>query len=160
MPISSCDNCGAPLKAVPGRHYLQCPYCLSFHFPTQEQDGVLPGTEFSGHACPVCAHLLVRASIEGIEAHWCENCHGILLSRRNFTQVVEVRRAMHRKGYDVDEVVEVLDITPRRLRCPNCHNFMETHPYFGPGHVVIDTCGDCHLIWLDPGELTRIDSSR
>jgi len=160
MRISSCDNCGAPLNAVPGRNYLQCPYCLSFHFPTEQKDGVVPGNEFSGHACPVCARPLVRSSVEGVDAHWCENCHGLLLERRNFTRIVEIRRAMHRKGYDVDEVAEELDIIPRHLRCPGCHGTMETHPYFGPGRVVIDACGNCHLIWLDPGELTIIESSR
>jgi hypothetical protein len=33
---------------------------------------------------------------------------------------------------------------------------METHPYFGPGNVVIDSCAGCELIWLDFGELKQI----
>ena len=34
---------------------------------------------------------------------------------------------------------------------------METHPYYGPGNVIIDSCGDCDLIWLDAGELKQIE---
>jgi Zn-finger nucleic acid-binding protein len=33
---------------------------------------------------------------------------------------------------------------------------MDTHSYAGPGNVIVDSCGDCFLIWLDRGELTRI----
>ena len=30
---------------------------------------------------------------------------------------------------------------------------MQTHPYYGPGNIVIDTCEHCNTIWLDYGEL-------
>jgi Zn-finger nucleic acid-binding protein len=33
---------------------------------------------------------------------------------------------------------------------------MSTHPYYGPGSVVIDTCQTCHVVWLDFGELRQI----
>lgn len=33
---------------------------------------------------------------------------------------------------------------------------MATHPYYGPGNVVIDTCEDCNIVWLDFGELSQI----
>jgi Zn-finger nucleic acid-binding protein len=36
---------------------------------------------------------------------------------------------------------------------------MDTHPYYGPGNVVIDNCGRCGLVWLDFGELDRIISA-
>jgi hypothetical protein len=33
---------------------------------------------------------------------------------------------------------------------------MATHPYYGPGNVVIDSCESCDLLWLDFGELKQI----
>ena len=33
---------------------------------------------------------------------------------------------------------------------------METHPYYGPGNVIIDSCTGCDLVWLDFGELAQI----
>jgi Zn-finger nucleic acid-binding protein len=33
---------------------------------------------------------------------------------------------------------------------------MDAHFYAGPGNVVIDSCEDCCLIWLDRGKLMRI----
>jgi Zn-finger nucleic acid-binding protein len=37
-----------------------------------------------------------------------------------------------------------------------CAADMSTHPYYGPGNVVIDTCDACHVVWLDFGELRQI----
>ncbi len=155
----SCKHCGAPLKPVPGKNYWTCEYCLAFWFPHARKDGIVPGNRFSGHDCPVCRHVLTLSTIEGHEAFWCEKCHGILMKRGTFTRVVEVRRSLNRAGY-CDYKPTPLDTTSRRLICPGCHQPMETHPYYGPGQVVIDSCGDCHLIWLDPGELTQIETSR
>lgn len=157
--LTACEHCGAPLTPVAGKNYLMCEYCLSFHFPQERKDGVVPGNRFSGHACPLCDAPLVASTIEEQPAFFCEKCHGILLERRAFTRVVELRRSQKRDGW-LDYVAKPMDLTPRDLRCPGCHENMETHPYFGPGRVVIDSCGSCHLIWLDPGELTRIESAR
>ena len=33
---------------------------------------------------------------------------------------------------------------------------MSTHVYGGPGNIVIDTCVNCQLIWLDYLELRRV----
>jgi hypothetical protein len=44
----------------------------------------------------------------------------------------------------------------RVVQCPRCNRRMDTHFYAGPGNVIVDTCDDCSLLWLDRGELTRI----
>ena len=44
----------------------------------------------------------------------------------------------------------------RSLTCPSCLRDMSTHPYYGPGNVVIDTCDACNVVWLDFGELQQI----
>lgn len=36
---------------------------------------------------------------------------------------------------------------------------MDVHPYYGPGNIVIDTCVECGLVWLDHGELTRVEQA-
>ena len=51
-------------------------------------------------------------------------------------------------------------IDPNQLdetqNCPACFQKMEAHPYYGPGSVVIDSCIDCKLAWLDHGELVAL----
>ena len=44
----------------------------------------------------------------------------------------------------------------RRINCPQCGKVMDTHPYGGPGNVIIDDCERCAVNWLDYGELQRI----
>ena len=34
---------------------------------------------------------------------------------------------------------------------------MLTDWYYGGGRIVIDTCPDCRLVWLDAGELQPLD---
>ena len=36
---------------------------------------------------------------------------------------------------------------------------METHPYYGPGNIVVDTCSECGYLWLDHGEMTRVENA-
>jgi Zn-finger nucleic acid-binding protein len=36
---------------------------------------------------------------------------------------------------------------------------METHPYAGPGAVVIDFCRHCEVVWIDRGELLQIQQA-
>ncbi|MGD0548268.1 MAG: hypothetical protein ABR991_10645, partial [Terracidiphilus sp.] len=36
---------------------------------------------------------------------------------------------------------------------------MDAHFYGGPGNVVIDSCEECCVIWLDRGEARRIARS-
>ena len=44
----------------------------------------------------------------------------------------------------------------RQIACPMCHQTMDTHPYCGPGNVILDSCEPCEVLWLDHGELRRI----
>jgi Zn-finger nucleic acid-binding protein len=44
----------------------------------------------------------------------------------------------------------------RQIYCPSCRRKMDTHPYGGPGNVVIDNCPRCKVNWLDHDELHRI----
>jgi Zn-finger nucleic acid-binding protein len=86
---------------------------------------------------------------------FCKNCRGVLMPRRSFAAVVEHRRAWAtnppRPPVQLDR--KELD---RALMCPVCHLRMVTHPYYGPGNVVMDSCETCQLVWLDFGELKQI----
>jgi Zn-finger nucleic acid-binding protein len=44
----------------------------------------------------------------------------------------------------------------RKIRCPHCKGVMNTHPYGGPGNIVVDNCESCRLVWLDTGELKSV----
>lgn len=154
----NCENCGAPLKLVPGRDYFFCEHCGSFHFPDANRDGVRLLGEDTGLACPVCREELVSGSVGEVRVRTCPKCRGILVPQYNLYTIVRYLRA----GYpEKDRPPKPLNRSEldRRIICPSCQQPMDTHPYYGPGNVVIDNCARCALVWLDFGELDRILSA-
>jgi Zn-finger nucleic acid-binding protein/DNA-directed RNA polymerase subunit RPC12/RpoP len=154
----NCANCGARLVISPRGDYLQCEFCGGASIPKETRDGVRPLGQVTDKDCPVCKRPLTTAVIERVPTAHCGTCEGILVERRHFVDLVQIRRAL----YDGPRIPgRALDPEEgrRQVRCPACEEMMETHPYHGPGHVWIDSCGDCNLVWLDRGELTLIERS-
>jgi Zn-finger nucleic acid-binding protein len=153
-----CGNCGAPMRTVPSGTHLVCDYCTSFHFPDKNADrvAILGGPGERG--CPVCCQPLVAAAIEGSGVEHCTRCQGLLADRRAFFQIVHQLRAHHR-GERLEPRPIADEERARVLMCPGCRRPMEAHPYYGPGNVLIDSCGVCALIWLDHGEVATIARS-
>lgn len=140
------------------RRYYFCRYCGTFHFlETTETDGVRT-LETPAHAlaCPVCAGKLATAVLD--QAHsvkYCGGCRGVLVPRPHFAEVVQMRRAWA-AGQPIPPLPLDRRELERALTCPSCSAKMATHPYHGPGNVVIDTCDACNIVWLDFGELKQI----
>jgi len=146
------------MELVERRAYFFCRYCGTFHFP--ESTGP-EGVRVIGQAdrpadCPVCRGPLAQALVD--DAHpvrYCENCRGLLVPRPAFARVVNSRRAWASSPPTEPRPLERPDLD-RKLQCPFCAAQMDTHPYYGPGNVVIDTCDTCDAVWLDFGELRQI----
>jgi LSD1 subclass zinc finger protein len=155
----NCDNCGAPLRLIEGRDHFRCEHCATLRFvaPLAESlDRVTLLRESSQQACPVCATPLCHGAIDGARVLCCETCRGVLAECDVFAHVNYQRRA----AFEFAEVApKPLDREQlqRELHCPTCTVPMETHPYFGPGNVVIDSCERCRLVWVDHGELAAIE---
>ena len=153
----NCQHCSAPMTLFRERGYFYCEHCGSFHFPPASADGVrLLGEAPEGIDCPVCrAPLLVATLDDRYHGYRCESCRGMLFLRSSFRQAIQSRRARALGPADPPRQLPRRELA-RRLTCPRCERPMHTHPYYGPGNTVIDTCDPCNLIWLDPGELDQI----
>jgi Zn-finger nucleic acid-binding protein len=148
----NCVNCGAGLQPVGNRNYFRCPYCETFHFPAETEDGIAVVGRETQHGCPVCAKPLTTAAIDGHEVSYCKVCRGFLADNATFSRIVQLKRAKNSSPavpipFEQDEL-------KRRVSCPSCKKPMDTHPYHAGGNAVIDTCHRCRLVWLDAGELT------
>lgn len=151
----NCSNCGAPLKVAGPGSYLYCRHCSSLFFPTETRDGVeVVGIESELH-CPVCADTLVAASVGEAHILYCRRCHGMLLRQDVFAYVVPYLRARAPEEPALPRPINKGDLQ-RDLHCPQCRRLMDTHPYYGPGAVVIDICMPCRQVWLDGRELDAI----
>ena len=154
----NCKNCGGAMELVATRGYFFCRYCGSFHFPDSAADGGIKvlGDLGTPSPCVVCRQPLTSATLDDThDVRYCRNCRGALLRRTSFAAVVEQRRAwaLDTPGPPVALNRSELD---RKVSCPACTRAMVTHPYYGPGNVVIDSCASCELVWLDFGELEQI----
>src|SRR5262245_3270366 len=154
----NCRNCGGAMELFASRGYFFCRYCGSFHFPeTTGADGIrVLGPTTSPMSCAVCSKPLASALLdEMFPVQYCSNCRGALMARRDFATVVQKRRAWATDTPGPPVPLNTAELT-RKLTCANCAKPMATHPYYGPGNVVIDSCEPCELIWLDFGELRQI----
>ena len=154
----NCPNCGAAMKLVDARDYFVCEYCTSFYFPTARPmaaDGVQVLGERSDLNCPQCGNGLVAGTIERRRVLHCEQCRGVLATNPEFAEIVKRRRATHDGPTETPPPLQP-EVLEREIRCPSCGRLMDTHPYYGPGNIVVDTCARCFLIWLDHGEIAAI----
>ena len=154
----NCKNCGGAMELHAARGYFFCRYCGSFHFPeATAADGIrLLGQPDAGAPCPACKARLATAILdESHSVQYCANCRGALMSRETFADVVSLRR-----GWATTPPAEPIPLEREELNrvvnCPRCASRLETHPYYGPGNVVIDSCASCDVVWLDFGELKQI----
>lgn len=154
----NCTHCGDPLKPIVGRDYFYCDSCSTLAFPSASDDAddrITPLGEASEAVCPVCASTLCQASIDNSHVLYCEECRGMLVDSEHFAYVIQRRRADRIGPPDEPKPLDPEELG-RTIDCPACGRPMEVHPYYGPGNTVIDSCARCRLVWLDPGEMSRI----
>jgi Zn-finger nucleic acid-binding protein len=139
------------------RDYYYCEHCQSYHFPHLDQDGLrILGENPEGIPCPHCQVVLNLITYSDFfKGYQCPICQGLLFNRTTFREAIDFRRSLAKippdpfSYYDPDELT-------RDTYCPVCQKKMETFQYNGPGNIVIDTCHENDLIWLDYGELSKV----
>jgi Zn-finger nucleic acid-binding protein len=109
----------------------------------------------TGVACPHCHQETEFAHVLKLKVVACPACHGFLAQSKDFAGLVAAVRS-HFRGKESVQRFEPAEMQVRR-QCPTCGKTMETHPYAGPGSVVVDSCSPCQTVWLDGGELERIE---
>jgi len=160
MPIllgMTCENCGAPARLDPNRGVFVCDYCGSEFVPPASEDGVQVLGQTELH-CPACDRILSNGQLELYPLLYCTACRGMLIAMEQFETIIETLRAHDAHPGAVIAPRYAPDGQPPR-HCPHCSQPMDNHPYGGPGNVVIDTCENCSVNWLDKGELQRIVSA-
>ena len=146
------------MELVERRRYYVCRYCTSYHFlDAPESHGVrILATPAGAPQCVRCAVPLATAQLDDEHVvHCCASCRGILLPRSTFAHVVHTRRTWATSPPAAPLPMQPAELA-RAVSCAQCARRMETHPYYGPGNVIIDSCAACDLVWLDFGELAQI----
>jgi Zn-finger nucleic acid-binding protein len=104
---------------------------------------------------PCVPYPFTARIVEKIEVKHCPRCRGVLIQKPHFLYATNYIRSKAR-GVEVSPRPLKKEELERRVLCPQCGKKMDTHPYAGPGNIVIDSCPSCMLNWLDQEELYRI----
>lgn len=149
------------MELVEARAYFHCPFCECIAFPDDSDasaDGVVALGSTGRFDCPVCRQRLAEGAIDGSRVLTCSRCRGLLLNNDEFLLIIGQRRTLSEKPPRKAKPIDPEELK-RNLDCPVCAGSMEVHPYYGPGNVVIDSCGRCKVLWLDHGEFAAIETA-
>lgn len=114
--------------------------------------------------CTVCRVKLKVRVHEGALVHGCEACRGFFVAHDTLAKIAreEVaprgeseRRAAADASSGRQRVADASPVSARR--CPVCERMMGRFSYAFSSAVIVDGC-DQHGIWLDDGELERIEA--
>lgn len=155
----ACEHCRCELRAIPNRDYFQCSGCGKYVFSTALDDPAEP-IELTGQPvhvnCPKCRCGLEFAILHGRwRVCFCKTCRGFVIDSGCLGVIVHELRA-HYCGEDSKPVPLNPDELDEHRSCPACDQWMETHPYYGPGTAVINSCAHCKVTWMDHRELSSI----
>lgn len=110
--------------------------------------------------CPTCSATLVTTTHEGLDIAACPNGDGMFLPGDTLLAAVRSRsedRAEHDENIALATAKPVSPATEQARTCPACGATMNKLTYAYESGVLIDTCA-AHGVWLDNGELKRIEA--
>ncbi|MBN2215857.1 MAG: zf-TFIIB domain-containing protein [Pirellulales bacterium] len=105
--------------------------------------------------CPACQSELRRILYESVPVFRCLECHGYLLSEK---RLEGIRRspATGIEQLKREVIQEAQPDTLDSVRCPRCGRKMDKRYIEQPAALHVDVCRECRFVWLDGGELGRL----
>ena len=102
--------------------------------------------------CPLCNKALQITRYEGEKVGLCADCNGFFMGSKNLRNI--------EKSHEVSVPMESVSGSGINVegvkKCPKCKLDMQVKSYGELGAAEVDYCQRCGGIWLDPGELERI----
>ena len=134
-------------------------YYKKINAPAAVEEGA--GLKVTEKNCPVCKKKMVEKEYEGVPIDICSACGGVWLDKDELYQIIEKREVKFSEEEKKDVEPEApmqgsrIDMIPE-LNCPLCGAVMRRFTYAGTSGVVIDRCPKGDGVWLDKGELEKI----
>jgi len=132
-------------------------YYKRLHEPAPKTDAKL-----TWRKCPVCTNeKLVEKSYEGVPLDFCLKCGGVWLDSDELHQVIEKKEEKFSQGVKEEVNPEEFKQAERpslvkELNCPICGSLMNRLVYVSFSGIIIDRCSQGHGVWLDKGELDKV----
>lgn len=106
--------------------------------------------------CPVCHEGMELLEHNGRSLHRCISCSGLLVPGKLFNDIA------HENGKQLQPLIVISEGNKtvkqkKKKKCPGCAKHMTVTNFKWDSEIKIDYCSDCELIWLDNGELQKIN---
>ena len=112
--------------------------------------------------CPNCSGSMRQEVYESVTIDICSTCLGVWLDHGELSTIISIRE----QRFDADEINKAiqsclpqeisLEENSRDLACPKCAELMAPVPYQYSSGIMINKCPHKHGMWLDQGELDKI----
>ena len=112
--------------------------------------------------CPVDDFTLAPESYEGVEIDRCPHCRGVWLDAGELEAVQDHQdsdfRDVPNAGLSkVSAAIDMAKSASEDIRnCVSCNSGLVKREYAPSSQIMIDNCPNGHGIWLDAGELSRL----
>ncbi|PCK03692.1 MAG: hypothetical protein COA42_20065 [Alteromonadaceae bacterium] len=99
---------------------------------------------------------------EGVAIDQCQQCKGIWLDTSELTEIIQTKKQSWPEA-TIEKVLATCGGSGvpekerrRSLPCPLCGDNLPAVNYQGNSGVIVNTCANNHGVWLDAGELSKI----
>ncbi|MHC4659307.1 MAG: TFIIB-type zinc ribbon-containing protein [Planctomycetota bacterium] len=115
--------------------------------------------------CPKCNISLKSSVYEGVQIDKCDRCNGTWLDDGEIVKIVETKE----ETFDPKLVRQTLALgftgVPTKeqqtlVQCPKCQAAMVPINYDYSSGIILDRCPEGHGLWLDGGELEKVQITR
>jgi Zn-finger nucleic acid-binding protein len=113
--------------------------------------------------CPNCHQGLQGVDYQGVHIETCPACGGDWLDAGELQNIVTARQIRFSEK-ECEAVAQAATITGvrltaqnRHLTCPKCGGTTQPVNYGDDSGLIIDKCANCNGVWLQRGELDKID---
>lgn len=101
--------------------------------------------------CPKCQGELHEMYIEGVDIDFCDSCKGIWFDKDEMAFMAELPEDI--PNANVEDTA-----TQSSYPCPRCETTtLEEMKFVQAEDLLIDRCPECRGIWLDKGELPKVE---
>lgn len=113
--------------------------------------------------CPNCHQTLDGLNYEGVHIEICPKCGGDWMGAEQLENILKARETRFTEkeciaAAQAAKIAETAQRTiDRQLTCPQCAKPMRAINYGDDTGIVVNKCTGCGGIWMDKGELDKID---
>jgi Zn-finger nucleic acid-binding protein len=110
----------------------------------------------AGNKCPRDNHILDEGEFHEIPVMHCPECEGVLIKQMSLMKLLKEMAKELAQDISFESEIESVEDKGANVDCPGCYSVMENYGYMGSNDVMIDSCGQCTVLWIDSNELATM----